>query len=100
LFVAVLGILVTRCELFAWSGAGHMVIAAEAWRELSPAQKAKASRRKLGSREDLNLFSGYVSFRDRVFHSETPSDSSCPQNLIDEDFCARIQFFCHHLSSN
>jgi len=43
LFVAVLGILVSRFELFGWSGAGHLVIAAEAWRELSPAQKANVT---------------------------------------------------------
>ena len=41
--VAVLGILVSRFEMFAWSGAGHMVIAAEAWRELSLAQKTAVS---------------------------------------------------------
>jgi hypothetical protein len=43
LFVAVLGILVSRFELFGWSGAGHVVIAAEAWRELSPAQKGNVT---------------------------------------------------------
>jgi hypothetical protein len=34
----------------ATSGAGHMVIAAEAWRELSPAQKAAVTLLKVASR--------------------------------------------------
>jgi hypothetical protein len=51
------------------------------------------------AREDLNLFRTYVSFRDSGFASINPSDSSCPQNLLDEDFCAAMQFSCHHLSS-
>jgi hypothetical protein len=43
LFAVLATNLLAQANLFAWSGAGHMVIAAEAWRELSPAQKANAT---------------------------------------------------------
>jgi hypothetical protein len=49
--------------------------------------------------EDLNLLRACVSFHDSVFTPINTRDSSCPQNLLDEDFCAAMQFSCHHLSS-
>jgi hypothetical protein len=54
---------------------------------------------KLGSREDLNLFSAYASFRDSGLDPINTSDSSCPRNLLDDDFCTGTKFFCHQLSS-
>jgi hypothetical protein len=36
--------LFSAVRLFAWSGGGHMVIAGEAYKELSPELKAKVSK--------------------------------------------------------
>ncbi len=41
--ILVLVVLVVLVRAWAWSGAGHMVIAAEAWHELSPGVRAKVT---------------------------------------------------------
>jgi hypothetical protein len=49
-----LTILLIHSHSFAWSGAGHLVIAAEAWRELSTAQKANVTLLLLKSHPDYS----------------------------------------------
>jgi hypothetical protein len=41
--ITFIGSLFACSQLFAWSGAGHMVIAGEAFRELTPESKAKVT---------------------------------------------------------
>jgi hypothetical protein len=51
-----------------------------------------------GTREDLDLFHRYMSFRDSVSTPINTGDSACPENPSHEGFYALTQLFCQEMS--